>query len=145
MNLAKDLSKEPARSPRIRVGGYAILARMTDKGRASLNGTAGEYHFDCPVDNMLFGFKEVKGADVRPVLESGASDEQIAAWLDTHGARKTSAEVKAWSDSVERQRPYDNPEHREWFVSECARLGLKPETTTLFDYLEADDRASFKH
>jgi hypothetical protein len=145
MNTAKDLSKEPARSPRIRVGGYAILARMSDKGRASLNGTAGEYHFDCPVDNMLFGFKGVKGADVRPVLESGASDEQIAIWLDTHGTPKTTAEVKVWSDSVERQRPYDNPEHRDWFVSECVRLGLKPETTTLFDYLEADDRASFKH
>lgn len=144
MNTAKDLSKEAARSPRIRVGGYAILARMADKGRASLNGTAGEYHFDCPVDNILFGFKGVKGVNVRPVLESGASDEQIAAWLDTHGAPKTSAEVKAWSDSVEAQRPYENPEHKDWFASECSRLGLKPETTTLFDYLEADDRASFQ-
>ena len=37
MNTAKDLSKEPPRSPRIRVGGFAILARMADKGRASLN------------------------------------------------------------------------------------------------------------
>jgi hypothetical protein len=144
MNTAKDLSKEPARSPRIRVGGYAILARMADKGRASLNGTAGDYHFDCPVDNMLFGFKGVKGTEVKPVLESGASDEQIAAWLNTHGTPKTAAEVKAWSDSVEAERPYNNPEHREWFAGECAQLGLKPETTTLFDYLEADDLASFK-
>jgi hypothetical protein len=144
MNTAKDLSKEPARSPRIRVGGYAILARMADKGRASLNGTAGEYHFDCPVDNMLFGFKGVKGAEVKPVLESGASDEEIASWLNTHGTPKTPAEVKAWSDSVEAERPYNNPEHREWFAGECAKLGLNPETTTLFDFLEADDRASFK-
>ena len=144
MTTAKDLSKVPARSPRIRVGGYAILARMADKGRASLNGTAGEYHFDCPVDNMLFGFKGVKGADVEPVLKSGASDEQIAAWLNTHGTPKTPAEVKAWSDSVEAERPYNNPEHREWFAGECAKLGLKPEITTLFDFLEADDRASFK-
>lgn len=144
MNIAKDLSKEPARSPCIRVGGYAILARMADKGRASLNGTAGEYHFDCPVDNMLFGFKGVKGAEVEPVLASGASDEQVAAWLNAHGTPKTPAEVKAWSDSAEAQRPYENPEYKEWFAGECAKLGLKPETTTLFDYLEADDRASFK-
>lgn len=144
MNKAKDLSKEPARSPRLRVGGYAILARMADKGRATLNGTAGEYHFDCPVDNMLFGFKGVTGAAVKPVLESGASDEQIAAWLNTHGTPRTTAEVKAWSDSVESQRPYDNPERREWFAGECIKLGLAPESTTLFDFLEADDRASFK-
>ena len=144
MNTARDLTKEAPRSPRIRIGGYAILARMADKGRAFLNGTAGEYHFDCPVDNMLFGFKGVTGAEVRPLLASGASDEQIAAWLDKHGAPKTPAEVKAWSDSVEASRPYDDPENREWFAGECARLGLKPETTKLFDYLEADDRDSFK-
>jgi hypothetical protein len=144
MNTARNLTKEAPRSPRIRIGGYAILARMADKGRASLNGTAGEYHFNCPVDNILFGFKGVTGAEVKAVLESGASDEQIADWLDTRGAPKTAAEVKAWSDTTEASRPYENPEHTEWFAGECARLGLKPETTTLFDYLEADDRASFR-
>jgi hypothetical protein len=145
MNKAKDLSKQPARSPRLRVGGYAILARMADKGRAFLNGTAGEYHFNCPVDNLLFGFKEVDGEQVKALLASGASDEQIAVWLDSHGTPKTAAEVKAWSDTTERTRPYENPDHREWFAGECAQLGLNPETTTLFDYLEADDRASFSH
>ena len=144
MNTSRDLTKVPPRSPRVRIGGYAILARMADKGRATLNGTAGEYHFDCPVDNMLFGFKGVTGAQVRPLLASGASDEQIAVWLDKHGTPKTAAEVKGWSDSVEARRPYDDPESKEWFVGECTRLGLKPETTTLFDYLEADDRDSFK-
>lgn len=144
MNTARDLTKEAPRSPRVRIGGYAILARMADKGRATLNGTAGGYHFDCPVDNMLFGFKGVTGAQVRPLLASGASDEQIAAWLDKHGTPKTAAEIKAWSDSVEASRPYDNPEHKDWFSGECSRLGLKPQTTTLFDYLEADDRDSFK-
>jgi len=144
MNAARDLTKEAPRSPRLRIGGYAILARMADKGRAFLNGTAGEYHFNCPVDNILFGFKGVTGAEVKPVLESGASDKQIATWLDTHGSSKTAAEVKAWSDATEASRPYENPEHKEWFAGECVRLGLKPETTTLFDYLEADDRASFR-
>jgi len=144
MNTAPDLSKVAPRSPRVRIGGYAILARMADKGRATLNGTAGGYHFNCPVDNMLFGFKGVTGEQVRPLLASGATDEQIAAWLDKNGTPKTPAEVKAWSDSVEADRPYEDPEHREWFAGECSRLGLKPETTTLFDYLEADDRDSFK-
>jgi hypothetical protein len=144
MNNAKDLTKEAARSPRIRVGGYTILARMADKGRAFLNGTVGEYHFDCPVDNMLFGFKGVTGDEVKKVLESGASDEQIAKWFDTHGTPKTAQEIKAWSDAIEAARPYDNAEQREWFVGACGELGLKPQNTTLFDYLEADDRASFQ-
>src|SRR5947209_6633574 len=71
---AKDLTREPPRSPRLRLGGYGIMARMIDKGRATIAGTAGEYHFNCPLDNMLFGFKGVNGEDVRQVLASGASD-----------------------------------------------------------------------
>jgi len=141
---AKDLTKQAPASPRVRVGGYALLARMADKGRATLNGTNGEYHFDCPLDNYLFGFKGVKGSDVKPLLEQGASNEEIAAWLDSHGTAKTAEEIKAWSDAVEAAKPYENPEKREWFVGECAKVGLDPKTSTLFEYLETDDRLSYR-
>ena len=63
--IGKDLIKEAPRSPRIRVGGYAILGRTLDKCRALVAGNIGEYHFDCPLDNMLFGFKGVKGDDFK--------------------------------------------------------------------------------
>ena len=56
MITAKDLTKEAPRSLCQRVKGYAVLARMTDKGRATINGTMGEYHFNCALDNMLFSF-----------------------------------------------------------------------------------------
>lgn len=143
MNIAKDLSKEAATSPRVRTGGYAILARMADKGRADIVGTIGDYHFDCPLDNMLFGFKGVKGADVREVLENGGTNEIVAAWLDSHGDPKTDEEKKAWSDEVENYRPYDNPEKKDWFIGVCGEAGCDPATSTLFDFLEADDKTSF--
>ncbi len=143
MTKSKNLTQEPARSPRVRIGGYVLLARMADKGRAVINGTAGEYHFDCPVDNMLFGFKGVKGAEVKPLLASGASDDEIAAWLDTHGTPKTPAEITAWGDSIVATSLYNDPEKRDWFIAECERLGMKPATSTFCDYLDANDRASF--
>ncbi len=136
---AKDLTKEAPRSPRLRLGGYAILARSLDKGRAALNGTVGDYHFDCPLDNYLFGFKEVKGDEVKALLVNGATDEEVVAWLDTHGAAKTPAEVTAFSDSVEAANPYNDPEKKEWFAGECAKVGIDPATHTLFDWLETDD------
>ena len=143
MTQAKDLTMEPPRSPRLRIGGYAVLARMADKGRAGIAGTAGEYHFDCPLDNMLFSFKGVTGAEVKPLLEAGKSDEEIARWFDTHGTPQTVEDVKAWSDRKEAERPYDSDEHREWFIGVCEPLGIDPKTATLFDYLEADDHATF--
>jgi Domain of unknown function (DUF5069) len=143
MNTAKDLTQQAPTSPRIRIGGYAILARMADKGRADLAGTCGGYHFDCPLDNFLFGFKNVTGADVKRLIEAGSSNEDIATWLDANGTSKTEAEKKEWSDGVEAARPYDNPEKKDWFVSVCTEAGVDPATNTLFDYLEADDKASF--
>ena len=37
-----------------------------------------------------------------------------------------------------------NPEKRAYFIEDCARLGLNPQVNTTFDWLEADDRASFR-
>src|ERR1700747_2916715 len=99
--VVKELKKEEPRSPRIRVGGYAILGRTIDKCRALVGGDIGEYHFDCPLDNTLFGFKGINGADFKAQIENGASDQQMAEWLDQSGEKKTQDEVKHWSDQVE--------------------------------------------
>ncbi|MEP7014621.1 MAG: DUF5069 domain-containing protein [Verrucomicrobiota bacterium] len=138
----KDLTKEAPRSPRIRVGGYAILGRTIDKCRALVAGNIGDYHFDCPLDNMLFGFKDVKGPDFKTQIENGSSDQQMAEWLDRSGAKKTPEEIKKWSDEVEAGSMYNVPEKRDYFVEETKKLGLDPEKATTFDWLEADDKAS---
>jgi hypothetical protein len=138
----KDLTREAPRSPRIRVGGYVILGRTIDKCRALVAGDIGEYHFDCPLDNMLFGFKGVAGPDFKAQVENGASDQQLAEWIDGNGQPKTPEEVKRWSDETEASNPYNNPERRDWFVEQLKPLGLDPAGTTLFDWLEADDMAS---
>ena len=140
----KDLTREAPRSPRIRLGGYVILGRTLDKCRALIAGDIGEYHYDCPLDNTLFGFKGVTGADFKAQVENGASDQQMAEWLDQSGEKKTGEEIKRWSDETEVDNPYNNPERRDWFVAQLKPLALDPAKTTLFDWLEADDRASYQ-
>jgi hypothetical protein len=138
----KDLMREARRSPHIRVGGYAILGRTIDKCRALVAGNIGEYHFDCPLDNMLFGFKGVKGNDFKAQIEQGAGDEEIVEWLNQSGEEKTPAEIKRWSDKVEASSLYDDLEKHDYFVQETRKLGLDPEKTTTFEWLEIDDRVS---
>jgi hypothetical protein len=133
MNTAKSLTEEAPRSPRNRLGGYSLMARMIDKGRADLAGNV-----------MLFEFKGVQAEEVKKLLASGATDAQIVNWFDTHGTTKSAEEIKSWSDGVEGYRPFEDPEKKEWFSGECSKLGLKPESSTLVDYLEADDAISFK-
>ncbi|MDQ6809987.1 MAG: DUF5069 domain-containing protein [Verrucomicrobiota bacterium] len=140
---AKDLTKEAPRGPRERVGNYVILGRTIDKCRALLWSNIGEYHFDCPLDNMLFGYKGVTGDDFKAQIERGATDDEMAKWMDENGTPKSAEDVKQWSLQMEAVNPYDNPEKREWFVEQVKPLGLDPATTTLFDWLEADDKASY--
>lgn len=139
----KDLTKEAPRSPRLRIGGYAILGRTLDKCRALLWANIGEYHFDCPLDNMLFGFKGVKGDDFKAAVAQGTGDAEMAQWLDAHGEKKTPDEVKRWADEAEKSTMMDDPEKRDFFIEECKKLGLDPHKTSLFDWLEADDKASY--
>jgi hypothetical protein len=140
---ARDLTKQAPHSPRERVGGFAIAARTIDKCRASETGKLGEYHYDCPLDNQLFSFKGITGAQFKTAVDASKNYQQVGAWLQTSGTAKTPGEIKAWSDGVEAASMMDHPEKRDYFVAECRKLGINPETSTTFDWLEADDRASF--
>ena len=68
---APDLTQRPPRSPRVRLGGYAILPRMLDKGRATIAGKHGEYNYACPLDERFLEFagsesslsREARGLD----------------------------------------------------------------------------------
>ena len=139
----KDLTREAPRSPRIRVGGYAILGRTIDKCRALVAGDIGEYHFDCPLDNTLFGFKGVKGDDFKAQIENGASDQEMVEWLNRNGEKKTPEEIKRWCEKVEVDSLYNDPEKRDFFSEETKKLGLDPAKTTTFEWLELDDKVSY--
>lgn len=137
----KDLTKVAPRSAYERIGGFAIIARTIDKCQALLAGNIGEFHFDCPLDNMLFSFKGIKGADFKAYVAEGHTDEEIAEWVKKSGTPKTDEEIKAWSDAFKSDFSYTtDPAKKDWFIGECTKLGLDPEKTTLFDMLDADDK-----
>jgi hypothetical protein len=141
--IARDLTKQAPHSPRERIAGFAIASRAVDKCRASLAGTLGEYHYDCPLDNMLFSFKGITGEEFKTAVQASKDYEDVGAWLQANGTAKTPVEIKSWSDEMEAGSLMKNPEKRSYFIEDCSRLGLNPQMNTTFDWLEADDRASF--
>jgi hypothetical protein len=142
--IDRDLTKQAPHSPRERIAGFAIADRTTDKCRASLAGTLGEYHYDCPLDNMLFNFKGITGEQFKTAVQAAKNYEDVGVWLLANGTKKTPAEIKIWSDEMEAGSMMKNPEKHAYFTEECRKLGLNPEKSSTFDWLEADDRASFK-
>jgi hypothetical protein len=141
--IDRDLTKQAPHSPRKRIAGFAIACRAVDKCRASLAGTLGEYHYDCPLDNQLFSFMGITGEQFKTAVQAAKNYEDVGAWLLANGTRKTPPEIEDWSEDQEGDSLMNNPEKRTYFVEACQKLGLKPDKTTTFDWLEADDRASF--
>ena len=67
-NNLPDLTQRPPRSPRARLGGYAILPRMLDKGRATIEGKNGEYNYACPLDQRFVEFAGIDEEDLKKQL-----------------------------------------------------------------------------
>ena len=141
--LTKDLTKRTPTSPRHRTGGYVILSRMADKARADIAGRIGDYHTDCPLDHKLLDWKRVEYSGVRKALEAGATDEEIVAYLNSHGTPKTAEEIRTWSDGMDKWSMHGESESGDYFDGECRKLGLDPAKASTFDWLEADDRVAF--
>jgi hypothetical protein len=137
-----DLTKFPPRCPRVRLGGYVILPRMLDKGRATLNGKNGEYHYACPLDQ---GFLDFSGIDPEALKkELHKSDTEILEWIKAHAKHKrTTPEIMAWTAWQEHRAP-DNTEGRE-FLNEIHKKGApaREDIVTWFDVLDMDDYVSF--
>lgn len=116
--LAKDLTKEYPRSPRETLAGYVIAARMLDKCRAVLAETAGEYHFDCPLDNQFLGFTGIGAEQFKAFVATGAPDAEVAAWIVQHSKIKERPEIVAWNNKLRSTRPCDMPIELQQFLED---------------------------
>src|SRR5437867_10529573 len=107
-NNITDLTKRPPRSPRVRLGGFALLARMLDKGRASLAGLNGEYHYNCPLDQRFVEFVGIDPKALQQHLAAGIGDLEALRWVQAKAKHKrTPAEIEAWSREQEQRKPAD--------------------------------------
>jgi hypothetical protein len=137
-----DLTQFPPRSARVRLGGYVILPRALDKGRALLAGKNGEYHYNCPLDQRFFEFVGIDAEALKAQLH--LSDTEVLAWINAHAKHpRTGVEIATWSAWQEQRSP-DNPEGREYFNEIHKTIAPKrTDITTWFEVLDADDFASF--
>jgi hypothetical protein len=139
-----DLTERPPRSPRVRLGGYVILPRMLDKGRASLAGKIGEYKYACPLDQRFLNFVQIDPEALKKELAAGKGDGEILEWVTAHAKHQASEpEILAWSLYQEQRVPGD-VESREFFHGLHVKVAAKREdVVSWFDLLDLDDYVSF--
>jgi len=115
---ALDLSTDVPRSPRSLLAGYVIAGRTLDKCRAVLNGSNGEYHYDCPLDQLFLQFVEISGDDFKKFVATGASDEEMAAWILENGKTHTKEELVEWNNNLRYKRISEMPIELQVFLED---------------------------
>ena len=139
-----DLTKQPPRSPRVRLGGYVTLPRLLDKGRATLAGKNGEYHYACPNDLQFLQFAGVDAEALKKEIGAGKGDGELLEWIKANAKhQRTAAEIEAWSNWQDRRGP-DNPDGREYFNGIHSKVAPKrTDLAAWADLLDMDDFASY--
>ena len=143
-NTQTDLTRRPPRSPRVRLGGFAILPRMLDKGRALLAGLAGDYKYACPLDQRFLDFAGIDPEALKAQLAAGLGDGDVLRWVRQHSKTQPHpAAIEAWSTLVERQAPADLKSRQVFNELHQGCGPAREDITTWFDLLDLDDYVSF--
>lgn len=116
--LAPDLTREFPRSPRETLAGYVIAARTLDKCRAALNGTLGEYKFDCPLDRQFFDFAGLESGRFKELVGTGATDNEVAAWITGNAIQRPRIEIIKWNNRLRNMRICDLPDEQQEFLED---------------------------
>jgi len=140
-----DLTQRPPRSFHVRLGGFVILPRMLDKGRATLVKKNGEYNYNSPTDQHLVRFLGFDPDALLKELGAGMGDGEILGWIQAHSKiPRAPWEIEAWSAYMERRGPDSDGETLAGFVEYVGQHSkTREDIKTWFDAIELDDYASF--
>jgi hypothetical protein len=142
---APDLTTRPPRSPRCRLGGYVILARLLDKGRATIAGMNGEFTYDAPLDQHLKDFLGLDFAALREHLAAGKGDGEILEWINANAKHERAAwEIDQWSSFMDRRGPSGDVETLQFFAEYVGKFSKdREDIKTWFDLVDLDDHVTF--
>jgi Domain of unknown function (DUF5069) len=94
-----DLTKDHPRSPRETLMGIPMLPRMSDKARALLSGTVGEYAYGdkSPFDMAVLEFLGLSSGQFLEGVRQSPNDAALTHWLEAHARKFTLAEAEKFS------------------------------------------------
>jgi hypothetical protein len=140
-----DLTQRSPRSFRVRLGNYVILARMLDKGRATLAGKNGEYQYNSPTDQRLVQFLDFDPDALLKELATGKGDGEILEWVQSHSKTPRPLwEIEAWSAFMEKRGPDSDAETLAFFAEILGKFSkTREDVKTWFEVGELDDYVSF--
>src|SRR5215469_13461561 len=107
-----NLTTTTPRSSRSLFAGVAGLGRTTDKARAFLNGTLGEYHYgaNCPHDSAVFYALGIDGANYADNVQRLGDDLAVESWVrETYLNKLDPNAISHWNEQLLKCGPDYSP------------------------------------
>jgi hypothetical protein len=138
--LARDLrdGKQWPRSPRETLGGYVLAARAVDKCRSVLAGWEGEFHSNCPLDQRWLSFADIEYDDFRAAVASGATDDELAAWIEKNAKKRPRTEIVAWNNRERDLRLSDLPAELQVYMEDYIQKYI-PRNRVVYHWFDVYD------
>jgi hypothetical protein len=138
--LARDLrdGKQYPRSPRETLAGYLLAARAVDKCRAVLVGWEGEYHSNCPLDQRWLKFVEIDYDAFRSFVGTGATDDEITAWISEHARKRPRAGIIGWNNQQRDVRLSDLPPETQEYMEDYIQKFI-PRNRVVYHWFDVYD------
>ena len=135
------------RSPKVRLGGIAHLARFIDKIRMRNAGLIQDYNYiTVGFDKYLLDFLQIDPQIFVQKVLAGETDEELLTWIRHHGRQVTETEIREWSDALLARTPGDESARQRFQgrLDEIARkrgvpVASLPRVTTWADVIEVDE------
>ncbi len=133
-SLARDLNKMPPRSPREKLGGFVIAARMLDKARADLLGLNGEYNFfPCGLGAYFWKFTGLDARQFKEFVATGATDAEVDRWIRQNATPKDKLAIIRWNNEMTGLRLCDLPDQvQEYFETYIPQFCKPPSKVKFF-------------
>ena len=136
---ALDLTKTPPRSPSEKLGRYILLPRTIDKYRSELAGKNGDYNWDGRLGQLFFTFKGIDPKAFSTYVATGASDDEILAWVEAHGTSRSDDEIYTWTYHCRTWSP-ETDEQKAYYESRRQVYGITNTTIRSWaELLDADE------
>lgn len=100
-----DLTKTYPRSVHDKLFGIVQLGRTLDKGKAKAHGDIGEYHYNCGMDQAVFGFLGIDHEELLNRIKNAKSDAEIEAYVKSFVDKKPPSEVERWNHEWVTHKP----------------------------------------
>jgi len=136
-----DLTTSYPRSVKDKIAGVVMVARTADKAKAKAHGNIGEYHYNCPMDQGLFGFLGIDHDEFFAKVRDAKSDAEIESYVKTFADKKSPEEIEKWNAGFVSYTPEAGSDSEKYFLDLRGQVAPdRTDVTAWPDLLDLDEK-----